>query len=209
VSRSSTAIHWVSAVVIHLCMPNYLWADAEVLADAGQAPSEANQAVQVPAKKPGNLSTKTDTELTELTAQWASLNPSQRRELLAEVRGRMVANQQARPVGVPSSTGLRVRVQRQYGRVVRRKSDGSVIVETRVVQVRPQSIDGVPQARVTFGIGFERRSQTRLETRPQTRPQTRPETQPDNSSTVTPPLRHQTQPVPGVTVSQQTAPSAP
>jgi hypothetical protein len=189
----------MSAVVIYLCVPHYLWADVE------QSPAEASQPVQVSAQIAGDLSTKTDTELTELTAQWASLDPGQRRELLAEVRGRMVANQKARPVGVPRSMGLRVRVQRQYGRVVRRKSDGSVIVETRVVQVRPQTIDGVPQARVTFGIGFEQRSQTRLETRPQTRPQT----QPDNSSTVMPPLRHQKQLVPGVTVSQQTAPSAP
>ena len=196
----------MSTVVILLCVSQYAWADVQ------QPPPEANQTVQISAplsaplsaRRAGDLASKTDTELTELTAQWASLNPSQRRALLAEVRGRMVANQKARPPGMTRSTGVRVRVQRQYGRVVRRQSDGSVVVETRVVQqVRPQSIDGVPQARVTFGIGFEQRSKSR------------PATQPDTSSAVTPPLRRPpqltqpAQPGPGVTVSQQSAPSEP
>jgi hypothetical protein len=104
-----------------------------------------------------DLSTKTDTELTALTAQWGNLNPSQRRQLLAEVRGRMVANQKIRR---PSS-GVLVR---RYGRVVR-KSDGSVVVETRVVQMTPRSATrsakGEIRARVTFGIGFEQRSKAR------------------------------------------------
>jgi len=102
-----------------------------------------------------DLSGKTDAELTELTAQWSNLSPGERRTLLAEVRGRMAANQQARrPAGI--------RVQRRYGRVVR-KPDGSVVVQTRVVQVRPR--DAQPGAsarsRVTFGIGFEQRSKSR------------------------------------------------
>ena len=141
VNRSSTALHWMSAVVIPLFVSQYAWADVQ------QTPSEANQTVQnstplsgpLSVERSGDLASKTDTELTELTAQWAGLNPSQRRALLAEVRGRMVANQKARPAGITRSTGVRVMVQRQYGRVVRRQSDGSVVVETRVVQqVRPQ-----------------------------------------------------------------------
>ena len=100
----------------------------------------------------GDLSTKTDTELTALTARWGSLSPGERRRLLAEVRGRMAANSSAsRPIGM--------RVQRQYGRVVR-KSDGSVVVQTRVVRVAPDG-SGVTRSRVTFGIGFEQRSKSR------------------------------------------------
>jgi len=104
----------------------------------------------------GNLSDKTDTELTELTAQWSHLSPRERRELLAEVTGRMAANRNAK-------ANVGIRVQRRYGRVVR-NSDGSVVVETRVVQLRRHGDNGAaglpPRGRVTFGIGFEQRSRT-------------------------------------------------
>ncbi|XOV83201.1 MAG: hypothetical protein ACFHXK_20405 [bacterium] len=102
----------------------------------------------------GSLSQRSDSELTALTAQWSQLSPEQRRRLLAEVRGRMANNNQARsPQGVI--------VQRRYGRVVR-KSDGSVVLQTRVVQIQPRNT--APQQaqasgpRVTFGIGFEQRN---------------------------------------------------
>ena len=39
-----------------------------------------------------NLAGKSDVQLTQLTAQWGQLNPSQRRDLLAEVRRRMTLN---------------------------------------------------------------------------------------------------------------------
>lgn len=110
-----------------------------------------------------DLSQRSDQELTALTAQWSSLSPSERRRLLAEVRGRMAANKTARrPIGV--------RVQRQYGRVVR-KSDGSVVV-TQVLRVRPSGAapargsDDPALPRVTFGFGFERRSQSRQQVPP-------------------------------------------
>lgn|GEM_PF-3236666 len=108
-----------------------------------------------------DLSQRSDTELTALTAQWSQLSPEQRRRLLAEVRGRMVNNRQLeRPQGVV--------VQRRYGRVVR-KSDGSVVLQTRVVQIRPRQDSRISASgkagngeavapRVTFGIGFEQRS---------------------------------------------------
>jgi hypothetical protein len=108
-----------------------------------------------------DLSQRSDSELTALTAQWSQLSPEQRRRLLAEVRGRMVNNRQVqRPQGVV--------VQRRYGRVVR-KSDGSVVVQTRVVQIRPRQDPRVSASstannsdaaapRVTFGIGFEQRT---------------------------------------------------
>ncbi len=108
-----------------------------------------------------DLSQRSDSELTALTAQWSQLSPEQRRRLLAEVRGRMVNNRQVqRPQGVV--------VQRRYGRVVR-KSDGSVVVQTRVVQIRPRQNPRVSAnskanngeavaPRVTFGIGFEQRT---------------------------------------------------
>ena len=129
----------------------------------------------------GDLSTKSDSELTQLTAQWSHLSPSERRNLLAEVRGRMAANRQVR-------RPIDVRVQRRYGRIVR-KSDGSVVVQTRVVEMRPNAPSSnrsapvassgesagatsatsnpqtasTPRRRVTFGFGFEQRIKSRNE----------------------------------------------
>ncbi|NOX51739.1 MAG: hypothetical protein GXP16_14575, partial [Gammaproteobacteria bacterium] len=68
----------------------------------------------------------------------------------------------------PSQGKVRtIRIQRRYGRVVR-KPDGTVVVQTRVVQVTPiKAGDKVGRgggrvvkssARVTFGVGFEQRS---------------------------------------------------
>ena len=115
----------------------------------------------------GNLSKRSDSELTALTAQWSQLSPEQRRRLLAEVRGRMVNNSQVqRPQGVI--------VQRRYGRVVR-KSDGSVVLQTRVVQIKPRNNPGQQThsetPRVTFGIGFEQRKRA-----PGNAPQSVPQT---------------------------------
>ena len=128
------------------------WAEAESL------PAQEAQDKTSPVVMTEDLSQRSDKELTALTAQWGNLSPSERRRLLAEVRGRMAANQKARrPIGV--------RVQRQYGRVVR-KADGSVVVQTRVVRVRPRVTDDQAVSRVTFGFGFERRSQSRQQAAP-------------------------------------------
>lgn len=153
-----------------LCASQFVWANdisglrnVSATADANIVPATETSAahpVQTVSMS-ADLSTKTDTELTALTAQWGNLNPGQRRQLLAEVRGRMVANQKIRR----RSSGVLVR---RYGRVVR-KSDGSVVVETRVVQMTPRSstrsatgsLKGEIRTRVTFGIGFEQRSKTR------------------------------------------------
>lgn len=132
----------------------------------------------------GSLAERSDSELTALTAQWSQLSPEQRRRLLAEVRGRMVNNTQLRrPQGVI--------VQRRYGRVVR-KSDGSVVLQTRVVQIKPrnnpdqQARSDTP--RVTFGIGFEQRTRA------------------PGHATHDAPQSEATQPV--VTVGQESSPSA-
>lgn len=149
-----------------LCASQFVWANdisgvrnVSATADANIVPATETSAahpVQTVSMS-ADLSTKTDTELTALTAQWGNLNPGQRRQLLAEVRGRMVTNQKIRRPG----SGVLVR---RYGRVVR-KSDGSVVVETRVVQMMPRSsirsVQGEIRTRVTFGIGFEQRSKTR------------------------------------------------
>lgn len=143
-SRSGKNIHrYIGAIVLGLCSAQFSLADTAV--DPVLVPNSAD------------LSSKTDAELTELTAQWSTLSPSERRTLLAEVRGRMAANQQAlRPMGI--------RVQRRYGRVVR-KADGSVVVQTRVVRVRPREAQPATSSRptVTFGIGFEQRSKSRAQ----------------------------------------------
>ncbi len=141
-----------------------VWADPQTVTAASSPASSTSPAIAVTATAvvTGDLSQKTDTELTELTAQWAKLSPSERRELLAEVRGRMAANREAR---AEARAKVGVHVQRRYGRVVR-KSDGSVVVQTRVVRVRPR-VDAPTSAasgRVTFGIGFEQRSKSRQAT---------------------------------------------
>jgi hypothetical protein len=186
------------------CWVNLAWADG-VPAEAADATSTAvtSDVAQVVT---GDLSQKTDTELTELTAQWSKLSPSERRELLAEVTGRMAANRNAR-ANVHDNVG--VRVQRRYGRVVR-KRDGSVVVETRVVEVRPRANrpDGlqsatvsaqrgavmVPRGRVTFGIGFEQRSKSRQA----------PDSRAVQDSDKTPQVQ-QSSSAPAVTVSQPPA----
>lgn len=102
------------------------------------------------------ISQKTDAELTELTARWSELSASERRTVLREVRHRMRASvnrsaqakanyqKQLRRQGASG-----IVVQRRYGR----KSDGSVVVQTRVIQKTTPS-----SGRVTFGFGFERRA---------------------------------------------------
>lgn len=88
---------------------------------------------------------KTHQELTELTAQWDSLDDSQRRALLTEVKMRMARSKGRDGV-------IRIRTQRRYGRIIR-KSDGSVLrIETRVVRVRPAR-----PGKESYGVGFERR----------------------------------------------------
>lgn len=124
-----------------------------------------------------DLSEKTDAELTQLTAQWNRLSAADRRTLLAEVRGRMVQSRARKTArrDYPNVLSMRpsqgkvrtIRIQRRYGRVVR-KPDGTVVVQTRVVQVTPiKAGDKVGRgggrvvkssARVTFGVGFEQRS---------------------------------------------------
>ncbi len=108
-----------------------------------------------------------DAELTELGTQWEQLSVAQRRALLAEVKLRM-----ARDRG--RSGVLKIRTTRQYGVV--RKPDGTTVrLERRVVRLvparpdgkTPKTVNGEPgnqrgaqgrgTARVTFGIGFERR----------------------------------------------------
>jgi len=122
----------------------------------------------------GDLSQRTDTELTALTAQWANLSPMERRHLLAEVRGRMAKGRLTKTRTIRRSIGIRV--QRQYGRVVR-KSDGSVVLQTRVVQVQPRvrvTETGSRQT-ITFGFGFERRSRSVTQQAPATETPEQPE----------------------------------
>src|SRR4030095_8034541 len=60
---------------------------------------------------------KTDKELTDLAAGWSGLTEDQRRALLTEIKGRMQANSNKRPV-------LTIKAERRYGRIVR-QPDGS------------------------------------------------------------------------------------
>jgi hypothetical protein len=120
-----------------------------------------------------DLQTRSDSELTELTARWDELSAPERRALLAEVRNRMTRSKT--PAG--AELRQRIRITRQYGQVNRdrlnsgggvvkktlriRQPDGSVVVRTEVVQVAPQGPDGKSsvQRTITFGTGYERRVQ--------------------------------------------------
>ena len=126
-----------------------------------------------------DIATKTDSELTDLSARWAQLNPAERRALLAEVRQRMAekrrigaratqrAAAQAGPAGDNTSATVggqasekvvgKVTVERRYGRIVRKK-DGSVVLQTRVVRRVAPNPAQQGAGRVTFGFGFERRA---------------------------------------------------
>jgi len=108
--------------------------------------------------EPTNIESRTDEELTKLTARWGELSAAERRAVLHEVRARMQKPNSAkrRTTNELSNNASSVSgtiVQRRYGR----KSDGSIVVETRVIQKRSR-----PNAtgRVTFGVGFERRARS-------------------------------------------------
>lgn len=115
--------------------------------------AQSDTAVQLDAEE---ITHKTDEELTALTARWNELSASERRALLHEVRARMRASADASARAKANYANKRqsqgvsgVVVQRRYGR----KSDGSVVVQTRVIQKRTPAT-----GRVTFGFGFERRA---------------------------------------------------
>ena len=99
-----------------------------------------------------NYQTRSDQELTSLAAQWDVLSTHQRRDLLTEMKARMVSGGSSGPV-------LRIRSERRYGRIIR-QPDGRVIrIETNVVRVRPVTPEMLAraQARSGFGVGFEQR----------------------------------------------------
>jgi hypothetical protein len=132
----------------------------------------AEAAAVEPGWFPSNLSSASDQELTDIAARWSELSAPQRRAVLVETTRRMDSKKR-QGSAVKRKGRLSISVQRRYGR----GSDGSVVVETRVVQVRPKGTSpapgarvvaspeltkpGVPAARVNsrigFGAGFERR----------------------------------------------------
>lgn len=90
-------------------------------------------------------------QLTEIGARWDDLDAPERQALLREVKLRMARRPEAKGV-------LQIRMQRRYGRIVRR-SDGRVLrIETQVVTVQPVKPG---QGNRSFGVGFERRSSER------------------------------------------------
>ncbi|MEM7002998.1 MAG: hypothetical protein AAF529_19585 [Pseudomonadota bacterium] len=161
--------------------------NAQALDLNGETSAVEEVEVAAMANLPINYAALTDTELTELTARWGELDPEQRRALLAVVRSRMAQKRMSRSVREPRGAG-RVQIQRRYGRNpdgtvtvetrVVRKQMQPVIVDTPVAadpeaqgQVvsdgQRQRIDGQQRpatkvrGRVTFGIGFERRTRVR------------------------------------------------
>ena len=172
-------------------------ANADIQHSTGLKPGQAaegkqSQNRQLDAKPsltfPVDIRQSSDEQLTALTSHWAQLNAAQRRKLLAEVRSRM-NRQRSR------KTSLMERFadakSRQYGgpqRVIRevrktRQADGSILVETRVVRVRPKSapaasneslnetqVNSTPQAQEEYANSNQGYAQPRHENpRPRTR----------------------------------------
>jgi hypothetical protein len=129
---------------------------------------------------------KTDKELTDLAAGWSGLSEDERRALLTEIKARMQANSNKRPV-------LTIKTERRYGRTVR-QPDGSLLrIETteHIVRYQPLPEDATDQP---FGVGFEQRSVTgdaTAATAPETA-QVPPILTPDTMTTAAP---HNTAPV--------------
>src|SRR5262245_3849291 len=93
---------------------------------------------------------KTDKELTDLAAGWSGLTEDQRRALLTEIKARMQANSNKRPV-------LTIKTERRYGRIVRQPDGSLVRIETteHVIRYQPLPEDAVDRP---FGVGFEQRA---------------------------------------------------
>lgn len=113
IARASGPKAWgVSRLLFTACL--CVWSSAVLAQKAAGVPAPSDATAEVAPVEVGNLRTKTDAELTALTAQWEALAPSERRALLAEVRGRMLRNQKR-----SQSLRLRPSIARQYGRVKR------------------------------------------------------------------------------------------
>jgi hypothetical protein len=93
---------------------------------------------------------KTDKELTDLAAGWSGLTEDQRRALLTEIKGRMQANSNKRPV-------LTIKTERRYGRIVRQPDGSLVRIETTEHVIRYQPLPENAGDR-PFGVGFEQRA---------------------------------------------------
>jgi hypothetical protein len=102
------------------------------------------------AQAAGPYEANTDAELTELAAQWETLDQDDRRALLTEIRSRMALTGK-RPV-------VTIKSQRRYGRIVRDAEGNQVRIETthvvRLKRVAPRI------AEQPFGVGFEQRQVT-------------------------------------------------
>lgn len=98
---------------------------------------------------------RTDFELTQLAAQWETLDNDQRRALLTEVKHRMATSKAKEPI-------ITIKTRRRYGRTIRR-SDGSLVrIETTEQVLRYHRPSGFPSSNTpddkrAFGVGFERR----------------------------------------------------
>ena len=106
----------------------------------------------------GNLTVKTDREINKLVRSWPQLNPTQRRDLLAEVRVRMnkarvqggAANKGQQRTGQSDIEVGLSRAQRQfkYGQSMPRNQNGTVVITAKVTRILPDGTR-VTQSTVT------------------------------------------------------------
>lgn len=90
-----------------------------------------------------------DAALTRVAARWQQLDTDARRDFFIEMRRRM--QQSGRSAAIP------VRVERRFGRVVRR-ADGSLVRIERIIRVRSRRVRPLPaRPPAEYGSGFERR----------------------------------------------------
>lgn len=94
---------------------------------------------------------ESDLQLTELAAQWETLDKDQRRALLTEVKMRMASNKAEEPL-------ITIKTRRRYGRTIRRPDGSLVRIETTEQVLRYHRPTTPGDGKHAFGMGFERRA---------------------------------------------------
>lgn len=110
--------------------------------------------VVAPDRRANPYAERSDVQLTELAAQWETLDDDQRRALLTEVKHRMAVNKAKDPI-------ITIKTRRRYGRTYRGPDGALVRIETTEEVLRYHRPATMPTDGQAFGTGFERRAADR------------------------------------------------
>lgn len=140
---------WLGGCVIAMATAAGAQAAPEPAEPASASENTIPQLVNSPLQ-PLDYGDRTDYQLTELGARWDELSRPERDALLREVKLRMAQRKDADGV-------LMIRTQRRYGRIYRSNDGRYLKIETKVVRVRPSTVDPGQRPK-EFGVGFEQRT---------------------------------------------------